>query len=253
MPSINTLITGLAITALSVFQVASAVPTPQVSSARRPFPVGPGKVVPSAVASSAISSATPVTPTVPTLPVNGGATELPAPTTSLVAVAVGRGIQNYTCTAVGAVPVSIGAIATLFDATSLASSDPSALHALTASAVDVPQAANGCFNLPPSARLSRLGNHFFAADGTPNFVLNGGKSIQAKKNVGIAAPATATKGPIGTGAVDWLQLISKPAPYISVGLSTVYRVETAGGMQTPTCATVGTLSVQYAAEYWFYS
>lgn len=168
-------------------------------------------------------------------------------------VAIGRGIQNYTCTAVGAAPVAIGAIATLFDATALASSDPTALNALTAASVMTPPGRNNCFELPASAKLAKSGTHFFTADGTPNFVLTSKKSIQAKKNDFIAAPASAAKGPTNTGAVDWLQLVSKPAPYVSVGLSTVYRVETAGGMQTPTCATVGTLSVQYAAQYWLYA
>lgn len=152
----------------------------------------------------------------------------------------------------GAAPVAIGAIATLYDATEMARSDPSALNALSAAAVMTPPGKNNCFNLPPTSKLARSGTHFFSADGTPTFVLNSNKSIQAKKNDSIKAPADAAKGPSGTGAVDWLQLVAKPAPYVSVGISNLYRVETAGGMQTATCATVGTLSVQYAAEYWLY-
>ena len=38
-------------------------------------------------------------------------------------VAIGRGIQNYTCATASSVPVALGAVATLFDATSLAYSN----------------------------------------------------------------------------------------------------------------------------------
>ncbi|KAH8602236.1 hypothetical protein B0O99DRAFT_680375 [Bisporella sp. PMI_857] len=234
MPSINTLLAGLALTSLSIFQVCSAVPTPQV--ARRPALPARGT---------------------PTLPLAVGATSLPAPTTSFVSVALGRGIQNYTCSAVGATPVAIGAIATLYDMTALACSNIAQLHALSASAVNTPAPRDPFtqpFSLPaPYNRIPSTGKHIFIADGTPNFVLsNLSKSILAKKNASVTAPATASKGPSGTGAVDWLQLIAKPAPYVSVGLSTVYRVETAGGVQGP-CTSVGIQSVQYAAEYWFYA
>ena len=73
-----------------------------------------------------------------------------------------------------------------------------------------------------------------------------------KKTGDISAPANASAGPAGTGAVDWLQLVPKPAPYSpSVGLGAVYRVETAGGKPTA-CTAAGVISVQYSAEYWFF-
>lgn len=77
------------------------------------------------------------------------------------------------------------------------------------------------------------------------------KILFAGKTGDVKAPSTASKGPSGTGAVDWLQLTAKPAPYVSAGLSVAYRVVTAGGV-APACTAAGTLSVQYAAEYWFY-
>ena len=58
-------------------------------------------------------------------------------------------------------------------------------------------------------------------------------------------------GPAKTGAVDWLQLVAKDGVE-SVGLQTVYRVVTAGGNPPAVCPSVGVISVQYAAEYWFY-
>lgn len=75
------------------------------------------------------------------------------------------------------------------------------------------------------------------------------KSLFAAKVANVSAPADASKGPGGQGAVDWLYLTSKPA-YTSVGLGAVYRVVTAGGKAV--CTEAGSQSVQYAAEYWFY-
>lgn len=73
-----------------------------------------------------------------------------------------------------------------------------------------------------------------------------------KKEADVKAPAGSDAGPEGTGAVDWLFLGNKGG---SVGLEAVYRVETAGGSAPSTCQGVdvgGVISVQYAAEYWFY-
>lgn len=171
-----------------------------------------------------------------------------------MAVAVGRGIQNYTCSAPTALPSAIGAVATLFDATSLAYSDEALLNTIPAIAVYMPLPSS---NLSLSfANLDVLGHHFFDASGTPTFDLSSiSKILYAAKTGDIKAPATANKGPAGTGAVDWLKLDAK-ATYTSVGLKEVYRVETAGGSAPSNCTGVAAgavVSVQYAAEYWFYN
>jgi hypothetical protein len=104
----------------------------------------------------------------------------------------------------------------------------------------------------PISRLITLGHHYFAVDGTPTFDLSSkNKILFGKKNSDIKAPSTANVGPGKTGAVDWLQLIAKPG-YATVGLQTVYRVVTAGGNPPAICSSTGLISVQYAAEYWFY-
>jgi Protein of unknown function (DUF3455) len=96
-----------------------------------------------------------------------------------------------------------------------------------------------------------LGHHFFDSTGTPTFDLcSVNKILYGMKTGDIKAPATANNGPAGTGAVDWLQLTAK-AGYTSVGLSLAYRVVTAGG-EPSTCTVAGVMTVQYAAEYWFY-
>jgi len=51
--------------------------------------------------------------------------------------------------------------------------------------------------------------------------------------------------------VHWLQLVAKDQS--SVGLQTVYRVVTAGGNAPAKCGALREISVQYAAEYWFYN
>jgi hypothetical protein len=104
----------------------------------------------------------------------------------------------------------------------------------------------------PISSFLTLGHHYFGADGTPTFDLSAkGKILFGKKNSDIKAPSTANAGPAGTGAVDWLQLVAKPGG-ASVGLQTVYRVVTAGGNPPTVCPSTGVISVQYAAEYWFY-
>lgn len=67
----------------------------------------------------------------------------------------------------------------------------------------------------------------------------------------ITAPSDAYVGQfgVGYGAVDWLKLADAGG---SVGISQVYRVETAGGKQMPSCTAAGPFEVEYAALYWFY-
>jgi hypothetical protein len=101
-------------------------------------------------------------------------------------------------------------------------------------------------------RFDVLGHHYFDSTGTPTFDLTAVNKIGFfAKTAAVNAPATANKGPAGTGAVPWLDL-NKKAGYTSVGLSQVYRVETAGGNQQVNCTVAGVMSIQYAAEYWFY-
>jgi hypothetical protein len=96
-----------------------------------------------------------------------------------------------------------------------------------------------------------LGRHFFDSTGTPTFDLYSvNKILYGIKTGDIKAPVTANKGPAGTGAVDWLQLTAKPG-YESKGISLAYWVVTAGG-QPLNCTVIGPMTVQYAAEYWFY-
>ena len=144
--------------------------------------------------------------------------------------------------------MSIGAVATLFDATGLAYFDESALNAVPPLAVYIPVWRS---LTPPFGKILVLGHHFFDSTGTPVFDLYSVNEILYGKKTGdVQAPAAANKGPAGTGAVDWLQLTAK-AGYDSLGLSLAYRVVTAGGKPL-NCTVGGIMTIQYAAEYWFY-
>ncbi|CAD6444384.1 476d371d-e5fe-49ba-9241-58fe27858ba0 [Sclerotinia trifoliorum] len=185
-----------------------------------------------------------------TLPVNGGVSELPTPSGTLAYAALGRGIQNYTCSAVGATPVALGAVASLYDATEFAKCNGAAFNNLPNIAVytSLPSTTSAKF-----LGLSTLGKHFFDARGTPTFDLyTVNKILYSAKTGDVSAPINASPGPSDTGAVDWLSLSAK-ATYTSVGLSEVFRVETAGGNSINPCSKVGVQSVQYSAQYWFYS
>ncbi|KUJ11821.1 uncharacterized protein LY89DRAFT_653261 [Mollisia scopiformis] len=229
MPSVRSVLAGLLATTLFQLSTASPIPIEEASDCLPSKPVA-------------------VTPTIPP---SGNVPDLPTTNLTLLYVAIGRGIQNYTCTAAGATPSAVGAIATLFDATSLAFTDETAVHAIPPVAVYMPQPTSslalkaGVFN--------PIGHHYFDAAGTPTFDLTAvDKILFGGKTGDVKAPTTANVGPDGTGAVDWLQL-TKKSTYTSVGVQVAYRLVTAGGSAPATCSNSSLITVPYAAEYWFYN
>lgn len=156
----------------------------------------------------------------PTLPINGGkftiaslhrsdiadnttgGTELPASSFSLRFIGIGRGTQNYTCATPTSAPVSIGAVATLFDVTELAITDTGLFDLLPNVIVYMPL-HQSIFVLGWELSLSVLGHHFFTANITPTFEFTDSNDVfYGKKTADIKADALASKGPAGTGAVD---------------------------------------------------
>jgi hypothetical protein len=183
-------------------------------------------------------------------------TPLPAPAAGLVLkhVAIGRGTQNYTCdtTNATAIPVSIGAVATLYNATCVASTYPDLLTALPNVALQFNLSDANQASLSPS-NLAISGHHFFSNMTTPLFNLDSsavklGVAPCAKNNT-VPAPAGAPKGQDnqGFGAVAWLKLLTRDGA--TGNLQEVYRVNTAGGNPPPTCVgQPATFEIQYAAE-----
>lgn len=218
----------------------------------------------------------------PVLPANGGGKELSAPPSDvrLKYIALGFGVQNYTCADAGATSKATGAVAMLYDITKLypgsgpesldkdswtnlastaLNSQPVPLNLLATAAGRLSKADPGVDSVEPfledaplalgDLEIPFIGHHFFNAQGVPQFVLNGGSSVLLGKKIeGIPAPASADKGPDGTGAVDWLYLGDNGG---STGVSYVYRVLTAGG-NPHACDAAGADSTIYSTTYWFY-
>jgi hypothetical protein len=93
------------------------------------------------------------------------------------------------------------------------------------------------------AKFDVLGHYYFNSANTPTFNLTAINKISfMAKTFAVAAPMTANKGPAGTGAVPWLYLINKTG-YISVGISQVYYVKTAGGNQQVNCTVADVISI----------
>ncbi|KAG9589058.1 hypothetical protein KCU77_g9329, partial [Aureobasidium melanogenum] len=169
-----------------------------------------------------------------TVPLNG----LPAPAAlSLEYIALGVGTQNYSCSATGATPTAIGAVADLYDASMLKTP---ARSSLIPSFAAVAYSTHTWFNLPT------LGHHWFSAAGVPTFDLESHGFLSAKKVASVPAPS----GSIDA-SVDWL-FLEDDGRGVSKNIKAVYRVETAGGSPPATCSNAGVIEVPYAAEYWFY-
>ncbi|KAB8337266.1 hypothetical protein FH972_021568 [Carpinus fangiana] len=179
----------------------------------------------------------------------------PPPKKDLRIVALGLGTQNYTCGAETEAPKSVGAVAQLYDVTALVSipifGDWEAEY-LTCNA----NHANTNYG------QRKIGVHYFDAEGTPTFDLTtgtrsvehrGGLFLSAAKKASADAPDKACPGRNGAPAVPWLLLEDKKNGKTR-GLSQVYRVNTVGGTAPETCrGQKKSFTVDYAAEYWFYT
>ncbi|GAB7341920.1 hypothetical protein MBLNU457_g0227t1 [Dothideomycetes sp. NU457] len=174
-------------------------------------------------------------------------------------IALGRGTQNYTCdtTNLTSTPTAIGAVASLFNITCLASFAPALITILPSIALDLPVP-----NTPSSPSQSSFfdlsGHHYFLNSTTPFFNLDTSAHDYGmgafKKANSSAAPAGAMKGVggKGDGAVAWLKLCALDG--LGEVAKEVYRVQTAGGNPPGSCVGMpSAFEVQYAAQYWFYS
>ncbi|KAJ6095632.1 hypothetical protein N7486_006378 [Penicillium sp. IBT 16267x] len=195
------------------------------------------------------------------LPINGTKITLPRPSTglSLKYIALGRGTQNYTCenSTSSAVPVSVGAAATLFDASCIALKSLTLLHEMPAVIGETPTGslaflAELLSHTTNSSDLI-LGEHYFNAAGYPvlDLRLSGTQDwIVATKNASVDAPQISNST---CQNVDWLELDRKSGSCSGNGIEKVYRVNTYQGSAPSTCAGLNKkVEVQYAAEYWFY-
>lgn len=173
------------------------------------------------------------------LPTNQTQLAVPAGAT-LKFIGLGSGVQNYTCAS--GVFSSVGAVATLYDA-SCAASNTGNLEALPeqTKAGSAPK-ING--NTP-----AKLGDHFFITNPTtgtgvsPEFNFGSNGLVVAKKTGDIPATCDPKEN------VDWLMLSNVEGTLAS----TVFRVFTHGGQPAATCTGTQSASIPYTALYYFYS
>jgi hypothetical protein len=166
-------------------------------------------------------------------------------------VAIGRGTQNYTCDTTNstAIPVQVGAKATLFNATCIASTYPDLLNLLPKVALQFNLTAEEDVLGPTDLIVS--GEHYFTNATTPFFDLNRpnlelGEAPCSKNNTSNA-PTDAPTSPGGQAAVAWLKLLARDDA--TGNLEEVYRVQTAGGSPPTTCeGQPAVIDVPYAAQ-----
>nr|XP_019012364.1 uncharacterized protein I206_03211 [Kwoniella pini CBS 10737]OCF51145.1 hypothetical protein I206_03211 [Kwoniella pini CBS 10737] len=183
-----------------------------------------------------------------TVPLNGQ-DGLSVPAGQVVSnVAVGRGIQNYTCSS-GAY-VSAGALANLFDMSCVFSMSSGFIEASQVSGL-LPKMAFSALSFPDAGGLPIAMHHLFV--GTPGSETRGAISPEFATNADkvIVSKVAAFNDPSNSSVnVPWLQL-SALKDQGSLAKS-VFRLNTVNGQPPASCVTEGEqLSVQYAAMYWF--
>ncbi|CAE6401873.1 hypothetical protein ACGC1H_000220 [Rhizoctonia solani] len=188
-------------------------------------------------------------------------TALTVPTGTLVYIALGVGVQNYTCGSTGTF-TSVGAVAKLFDISCLVNTPLfPGIQDLVFAVAD---------NAKGQALISKietilkhcpvtLGDHYFipnpAVNGTgltPVFDFRAG--VKKGDSMGFAAVKKIgnTPSPAGSSNVDWLMLQNIGGDIGGSLANTVMRVDTKGGQPPASCTSNVTISVPYAAKYWMY-
>ncbi|KAF8157703.1 hypothetical protein K438DRAFT_1620560 [Mycena galopus ATCC 62051] len=185
-------------------------------------------------------------------------TVLVSPTTAPLFVALGVGVQNYTCTATTSKYTSIGAVASLFDISCLDQTPAFATIQTSAfskwSATSSGASANTIGSLVGAPNL--LGYHYFVTSpsgtglspkwdftSTGRFAGNSSAFVIGAKTGDLAAPTNPAVN------VDWLQLANAEGSLASE----IFRIDTVNG-QPPTSCVAGSadISVKYAAKYFLY-
>jgi hypothetical protein len=155
------------------------------------------------------------------LPQRGSPPELPDPSPGLTLkhVGMGRGTQNYTCaTADGnSVPVAIGAVASIYDASCLISSNSELYDRMAYRILQLSRAVNTLLvNIASQVFNAEilLGIHYFPLPKIPLFDLRFNEDTDwATAGVIAKVPAPVSAA---TPAVDWLKLTRKDGSGIQV-------------------------------------
>lgn len=168
------------------------------------------------------------------LPINYAKVKLPEPSPhlSLRYITIGRGTQNYSCSSTDtshhskkpSTPIAIGAAATLFDVSCIASQSVTLLHELPAVVGHTPLSSLAFMveALTLSTNTSNLiiGEHYFNTAGDPFFDLKMSGSdawMAAKKDASVNAPTRASHTPgKDKSDVPWLKLDCKNCKGVKV-------------------------------------
>ncbi|KAF7336175.1 hypothetical protein MVEN_02165000 [Mycena venus] len=179
-----------------------------------------------------------------------GQTQLVAPTTAPLYVALGVGVQNYTCNASTLKYTSTGAVASLFDISCIdttpafATIQTTAFNVWSAAPAGAPATSIGSsIGLPPV-----LGSHFFVTSPTgtgisPEWSFTNGQFVIGSKVGDITAPTDSATN------VDWLALNNLQGTLASK----IFRIDTVNGQPPSSCvAGSADISVKYTAKYFLY-
>ncbi|KAJ7701077.1 hypothetical protein B0H17DRAFT_1045921 [Mycena rosella] len=185
-------------------------------------------------------------------------TQLVAPTTAPLFVALGVGIQNYTCSTSTLKYTSTGAVASLFDISCIdktpafATIQTTAFNAWKAAPASLTATAIGAKVAAPSL----LGFHYFvtAASGTGispkwDFTSTGKNAGNATAFVIGAKVGDITAPTDSATNVDWLALNNAQGSLASK----IFRIDTVAGQPPASCvAGSADISVKYTAKYYLY-
>ncbi|KAL5531516.1 hypothetical protein ACEPAG_4393 [Sanghuangporus baumii] len=214
-------------------------------------------------ASSVLASPTPSIPSncsvasaKPDLP--SGQTNITVPSGQVPeTIALGVGVQNYTCTDAGTYTTA-GAVATLFDISCI--HDTSQYPTITKVAYDIWNAIpnNDIANIVETfveKAFPVFADHYFitSPSGTGISPVFDARSTSHKGDPNafvLAARAGDLAAPTGSQDIDWLQLSNVQGDLAK----TVLRIDTQRGQPPPSCTPGSELiSVKYTAAYWFLS
>ncbi|KAJ7193506.1 hypothetical protein GGX14DRAFT_537525 [Mycena pura] len=188
-----------------------------------------------------------------------GQTQLVSPTTAPLFVALGVGVQNYTCTATTSKYTSTGAVASLFDISCLDKFAP-AFEEIQTIAFDVwkllPASAPPLSPIIPLIHSNQF--HYFITSpsgagispkwdftSTGKFAGDASAFVLGAKVGDIVAPTNPATN------IDWLALNN--AGNGGTLANHIFRIDTVNG-QPPTSCTPGSadISVKYTAKYFLY-
>jgi len=190
----------------------------------------------------------------PTLPANQTALVSSTETTSYIALGVG--VQNYTCNATSLTYTNVGAVAELFDISCLYGTNEFS---------KVQDDAYTLWNKVPSDVTAQsviqilgdkpfvLGQHYYVPNpvaATPAISPKWDFTSDADKGNAEAFVIGAKVGdlpaPTGPSDIDWLQVKNVQGELAT----TLYRVDTKAGQPPSSCTAGSTISVKYTAKYW---